>query len=110
MKATAIRIETHAAYRTLAVTADAARAAGKALLILAAPFIGLAFVVVLPFAGVAALAWLGAKAFAAHYPRAARAVRNVALFAAAPFVGLVYALALPFVGVGAIAYAALKRN
>lgn len=110
MKATAIRLETRAIYGTLALAEEAARAAGKAMLILAAPFLGLAFVVVLPFAGIAALAWLGARAFAARYPRAARAVRNVALFAAAPFVGLAYAVALPFVGVGAIAYVALKRN
>lgn len=33
-----------------------------ALKLLAAPFIGLAFIIVMPFAGLAALAWLGAKA------------------------------------------------
>lgn len=110
MKATAIRLETRAVYWTLAAAEEAARAAGKAMLILAAPFIGFAFVVVLPFAGIAALVWIGARAFAARYPRLARAARNVALFAAAPFVGLAYAVALPFVGVGAIAYVALKRR
>lgn len=110
MRTTTIRVETYAAYGTLAAVEGAARAAGKAVLILAAPFIGLAFVVALPFAGIAALAWIGLKAFAARCPRAARTLRNVALFAAAPFVGLAYAVALPFVGVGAIAYLALKRG
>jgi len=110
MTTATIRIETYAAHRTLAAVEGAARAAGKAVLILAAPFIGLAFVVALPFAGIAALAWMGLKAFGARYPRAVRTLRNVALFAAAPFIGLAYAVALPFVAFGAIAYVALKRN
>ena len=55
-------------------------------------FLGLAFVVAMPFAGIAALA-LGAKHFAAAYPQAARAEER-ALFLAAPFIGLAYALAL----------------
>lgn len=109
MKATAIRIETYAAYRTLAAVENAARALGKALVIVAAPVIGLAFIVALPFAGLVALAWVAIKALRVRRPRVARALRNVALFLAAPFIGLAYVVALPFVGIGAIAWVALKR-
>lgn len=110
MRTTTIRIETYAAYRTLAAVEGAAHAAGKAILILAAPFIGLAFVVALPFIGLAAALWIGLKAFKAACPRAVRVLRNVALFAAAPFIGLAYAVALPFVGAGAIVWLAVRRN
>ncbi len=77
-------------------------------LVCAAPVIGLAFAVLGPLAGLAALAWLAARAIAVHWPRLARFVRNVALFVAAPFVGLAYALAAPFVGLGAIAWLAVR--
>jgi hypothetical protein len=107
MKATTLRYEAYAANEA---AEKAARYAKRAVVACAAPFLGLAFVVAMPFAGIAALAWMGAKAFAAAYPRAARALKNAALFLAAPFIGLAYALAFPFVGVGVIAWAALKKN
>lgn len=107
MKATTLRYEAYAANEAVAAAEKAAKHAAVAC---AAPLLGLAFVVALPFAGIAALAWMGAKAFAAAFPRAARALKNAALFLAAPFIGLAYALALPLVGVGVIAWAVLKRN
>ena len=71
-----------------------------ALLMLAAPFLGLAFVIALPLAGLACLAWVAAKAVAP-------VVKRIALFAAAPIVGLVYVIAFPFVGLGVLAYYAV---
>lgn len=122
MKATAIRVENYAAYEApvalervlpraeAAANEATAHAARKAALACAAPFIGLAFVVLAPFAGLAALAWLGAKAFAATFPGAVRTARNVALFVAAPFIGLAYAALFPLVGLGALVWVAVKRN
>jgi len=80
----------------------------------AAPLIGLAFVVVLPFAGLALAAWLAVKALLVNRLVVWRRVRNVVLFLAAPFIGLAYAVALPFVGLGAVVWlglgAARKRR
>lgn len=75
--------------------AEAARAVALAC---AAPFIGLAFVVGLPFFGLGYLVWTVARL---------RFVKNVLLFIAAPFVGLAYALAFPFAGIGLLAWVAL---
>jgi hypothetical protein len=79
-------------------------AAGTAVMLGAAPFIGLAFVVALPFVGLALFAWLAAKSLRAVWHR----VRNVVLFFAAPFIGLAYAVALPFVGFGALVWIGLS--
>lgn len=65
----------------------------------AAPFIGLAFVVGFPIVGLAVLAWMVLRI---------PFVRNVALFLAAPFIGLAYALAFPFVGVAALVWVAVR--
>lgn len=83
----------------------------KALgLTLAAPFIGLAYALLLPLIGVVMLAWIGGKALV-QSPAAKQAptyLKNVALFFAAPFIGLVYAVALPFVGLSILAWSAGK--
>ena len=73
-----------------------------AVMLVAAPFIGLAFVVVLPFAGLAFIAWLAVKALLVSRQAFWRRARNVVLFFTAPFIGLIYAVALPFVGLGAL--------
>jgi CheY-like chemotaxis protein len=82
-------------------------------LLCAAPFIGLAFVVIGPFVGLGALAWAGAKALAARSGKAGVFAKNVALFLAAPFIGLAYILAFPFIGAALLAWhggrALLKR-
>lgn len=79
-------------------------------LFFAAPFIGLAYVLAMPFVALGMLTWFGAKAFAKKFPVA----KNIALFCAAPMIGLAYILALPFVGIGMLAWfgskALLKRN
>ena len=111
MRATATtlpRIEVAAAYEAIAALENAARNANKLLLLCAAPFVGLAFVVTFPIVGLALLAWMAARAFAARWKRLARAMRNVALFFAAPFIGLAYAVAIPFVGAGMLVYAAAR--
>lgn len=81
--------------------ADLARDVGMAI---AGPFIGLAFVLALPFAGLAGLAWLLARE-ALRVPAVkavAVFVRDVALFLAAPFIGLAYLVLGPLVGLAAL--------
>jgi hypothetical protein len=77
-------------------------AANTAATALAAPFIGLAFVIALPFIGLGALAWAAGRALMRN--ATARFARDVLLFVAAPFIGLAYALAFPFIGAGALAW------
>jgi hypothetical protein len=84
-------------------------------LFMAAPFIGLAYAVALPFAGLGALAYMGIRAFAKSSAPAKLLTftKNVALFIAAPFLGLLYALLLPVVGLATLAWMgikALRRN
>jgi CheY-like chemotaxis protein len=79
-------------------------------LFLAAPFIGLFYLVVGPLVGLAVLAWMGAKAIAEN--RVARKVggflKNVGLFIAAPFIGLLYAMLFPFIGLGMLAWTGVR--
>jgi len=79
-------------------------------LFIAAPFIGLAYAVLLPWVGIAMLAWVGGKAFVQL--RAVRKtltfMKNVALFLAAPFVGLAYAVLLPFVGTAMLVWVGVQ--
>ena len=79
-------------------------------LLLAAPFIGLAYAVMLPVVGIAMLAWIGGKALLQSQAakKAPTFVKNVALLLAAPFIGLAYAVALPFVGIGLLVWTAVK--
>ena len=74
-------------------------------MLLAAPFIGLAYVIALPIIGIYYLAKLALEAYAKRTPaisgkleNAMVVVKNIGLFFAAPFVALVYVIALPFVG------------
>jgi CheY-like chemotaxis protein len=77
-----------------------------------APFLGLLYVLVLPFAGLAALVampfWFAIRALARRSGRVGTWLRNVGLFLAAPVVGLVYVIALPFVGLGMLAWMGVK--
>ncbi|MFZ4480320.1 MAG: response regulator [Rhodoferax sp.] len=118
-------IEENAAYALRPSAADAApevaldsaaalqpeeNRAKNVALFLAAPFIGLAYALMLPMVGLAMLAWTGWKALNAS-PAARKAfgaVKNVALLAAAPFIGLAYALALPLVGTAMLLWMAAK--
>ena len=74
-----------------------------------APFIGLAYAICLPFAGMAVLAWTGGKAFAkSSAPRWMMVcVMDAALFIAAPFAGLFCAVTMPIIGIALIVKNAL---
>ena len=75
-----------------------------------APFIGLAYAVLLPFVGLAMLAWIGGKALV-RAPATRTALifaKNVALLVAAPFIGLVYAAMFPFVGIAMLLWMGAK--
>lgn len=72
---------------------------------LAAPFIGLAYVIALPIIGIYYLAKLALEAYAKSIPaidgklkKAMALIKNIGLFFAAPFIALGYVIALPFVG------------
>src|ERR1700693_73454 len=108
MRATTARIETFTGWEAVTGHETAPRNVKNAALLVAAPFIGLAFVVGLPIFGLAVLAWFAARALRAHWARAARFTRNVVLFAAAPFVGLLYVLAFPLVGLGTLVWMAVR--
>lgn len=78
--------------------------------LVAAPFIGLAYAVLLPLIGIAMLAWTAAQALMT-IPAARKMlmrVKDIALFVAAPFIGLIYAVMLPVVGITMLASLAIK--
>lgn len=68
-------------------------------LFLAAPFIGLAYLLAFPVVGLALLAWIAGKAVMNNDK-----ARPVALAIAAPFIGLAFAVAAPIAGLGALAW------
>ena len=79
-------------------------------LLVAAPIIGLAYFLALPFVGLALLAGMGIKAGAEKFMTAeTRAqVKQLALVLAAPFIGLAYVLLAPFIGLAILAGMVLK--
>jgi CheY-like chemotaxis protein len=104
-----------AAPAKVATSPDATTAAGigkQVGLLVAAPFLGLAYVVIVPFAGLATLialpVWYGGKALARRAGAIKKWMKNVALFLAAPFVGLAYVIAMPFVMAGMLVWVGLK--
>jgi CheY-like chemotaxis protein len=84
----------------------AARAAANVALFFAAPFIGLAYILALPFVGLGLLAWMGGKALMERerVRKFAAAAGTAGMMVVGPFVGLAYILALPFVGLAALAW------
>ena len=96
--------------KVAAWTKELGPTAKAAAMLLAAPLLGLAFVIVLPFAGLALLAWMAIKAAAKKWTVAARIAKRIALFAAAPFIGLAYFIAFPFVALGALAYYGIRAT
>jgi CheY-like chemotaxis protein len=72
-------------------------------LFFAAPFIGLAYALMLPVVGVSMLLWEGGKAFAQN-ASAMAATRRIAMLAVAPLIGLAFALLLPLVGLAMLAW------
>jgi len=85
-------------------------------LFLAAPFIGLAYILAFPFVGMGMLAVLAVKAAAKHQTarRIGLFAKNTGLFILGPFAGLAYVLLFPFIGVAVLAWvggrALLKRT
>ena len=84
---------------------------------LAAPFIGLAYVIALPIIGIWQLAKLALEAYAKRVPtgsakvrKALVTVKNIGLFFAAPFVALAYGIALPLVGLVMISKLAIEAH
>jgi CheY-like chemotaxis protein len=103
------------AVETAGRSRNVGRAAKNIALFFAAPFVGLAYILVFPFVGLAMLVWISGKALMKYdAPReTALVAKNIGLFAAAPFLGLVYILFFPFVGLAMLAWiggrALLKR-
>lgn len=73
-------------------------------LFLAAPFIGLAYVIAMPFVGAGMLAWMGGKALFDKFPM----VKHGAMAVAGPFIGLAFILVAPIVGIGALGWYGTK--
>ena len=76
------------------------------VLFFAAPFIGLAYIVLFPLAGLVALAVLAGRV-AAKYEAVrviATVLKNVGLAVAAPALGLAYIVFFPVIGLGALAW------
>ncbi len=89
-------------------------ATGSALkniaLFLLAPFFGLAYIIALPFVGMAVIAVLAARA-AAKYDAAravGRVLKPVAAMVGGPLLGLAYVVFFPFIGLGALVWVASK--
>ena len=86
-------------------------------MLLAAPFIGLAFVIALPIIGIYHLAKLAFEAYAKKTPaingklkNAAHLVKNIGLFFSAPFIALGYVIAMPFVGLFMLSRLAMEAH
>jgi len=96
-----------------APVAEVARAGsmlGNILLFFAAPFIGLAYIMAMPFYGLAMVAFLAARAAAknATVRAAAIVLKHVAMVIAAPFIGLAYVVLFPFIGLALLLWMAGK--
>jgi CheY-like chemotaxis protein len=89
---------------------NAGRFAKNVALFLAAPFVGLVYILTFPIVGLGMLAWTAIQAQKKKSEEAAKVqpaapakpsfVRNTALFLAAPFIGLAYFIIGPIVGLG----------
>ncbi len=93
-----------------AEVAPAGSMLGNILLFFAAPFIGLAYIVAMPFYGLAVLALLAGRVAAKNetVKVAARVLKHVAMVIAAPFVGLAYVVLFPFIGLALLLWMAGK--
>lgn len=75
-------------------------------LFFAAPFIGLAYAVFLPFVGLGVALWFVGQALvkSGALRRTGEALLTVAKIAFAPFIGLAYVIVLPFAGLATLAW------
>jgi len=79
-------------------------------LFFAAPFIGLAYIVALPFYGLGVLAFLAGRVALKNETVKAAAIvlKHVAMVIAVPFVGLAYIVLFPFIGLALLLWMAAK--
>ena len=108
-------VETAAPAASAAVDAPFGSPWKNVAMMLAAPFAMLAFVVLLPFVGLAALAWTALEAWRRRHAATDRVCRHVAavatrvgLFLAAPFITLAYVVMFPFIGMALLAMTAAE--
>ncbi len=73
-------------------------------LFLAAPFVGLAYLLTFPIVGLGMLAWIAGKAMMKNDK-----IRPIACLIAAPFITLAFVTVGPIVGLGALAWMAGKK-
>lgn len=73
-------------------------------LFFAAPFIGLAYILAMPFVGLGLLAWLGVKAAMQKMKKLPPRAKTAGMLFSAPFLGLAFILAIPFVGLVMLAW------
>jgi CheY-like chemotaxis protein len=78
----------------------------------AAPFIGLAYVLLAPFVALGMLAAVALKPAANLHlvKKTLTFLRNVLLFFASPFIGLLYILLLPVIGIGAAIWTLVRSK
>ena len=79
-------------------------------MLIATPFITLAFAIGFPFFGLAALAWIGGRELVKRSGAIGHFSKNVLLFLAAPFIGLAYVVAFPFIGLYLLITEAMKKG
>ena len=101
---------------TPAGTPNFARFVKNVALFIAAPFVGLAYILAFPIVGLGMLVWMAIEAQrkkSAEEPRraapvASSALKSTATFLAAPFIGLAYFVVGPIIGLGMLAYFAVQ--
>ncbi len=91
-------LTTRTGHETLRIARDIA-------LFFAAPFVGLVYVVAMPFVGLFMLGWITGRKLFAHR----EALKTVGLCVATPFVGLAYILLLPVAGLATLATIEMRR-
>ena len=94
----------------VAEIAPAGSMLGNILLFFAAPFIGLAYIMAMPFYGLAMLALLAGRVAAKNATVKATAIvlKHVVMVVAAPFIGLAYVVLFPFIGLALLLWMAGK--
>ena len=94
----------------VAEIAPAGSLLGNILLFFAAPFIGLAYIMAMPFYGLAMLALLAGRVAAKNATVKATAIvlKHVVMVVAAPFIGLAYVVLFPFIGLALLLWMAGK--
>lgn len=99
-----------AAAPAIATAVEAEGGVKQIALLLAGPFIGLAYILLLPFVGLGYLAGMAVRGLA-RLPMVKTPLtflKNVGLFIAAPFIGLAYVVLFPLVGAVMLAWVGMK--